>query len=33
MSSLYEREGRILAYSLAVVQSLARPLAAHPRML
>jgi Acetyltransferase (GNAT) domain len=33
MSSLYEREGRILAYSLAVVQSLARRLAAHPRML
>jgi len=33
MSSLYEREGRILAYSLAMVQSLARRLAAHPRML
>jgi len=28
MSSLYEREGRILAYSLAMVQSLARRLAA-----
>ena len=33
MSTLYEREGRIPAYSLAVVQSLARRLAAHPRML
>ena len=33
MSSLYEREGRILAYNLAVVQSLARRLAGHPRML
>ncbi len=33
MSALYEREGRIPAYSLAVVQSLARRLAAHPRML
>jgi hypothetical protein len=33
MSALYEREGRIPAYSLAVVQSLTRRLAAHPRML
>jgi len=33
MSALYEREGRIPAYNLAVVQSLARRLAAHPRML
>jgi len=33
MTSLYEREGRILAYNLAVVQSLARRLAGHPRML
>jgi Acetyltransferase (GNAT) domain len=33
MSSLYEREGRILAYSLAVVQSMAQRLAGHPRML
>jgi Acetyltransferase (GNAT) domain len=33
MSALYEREGRIPAYNLAVVQSLARRLAAHPSML
>jgi Acetyltransferase (GNAT) domain len=33
MSSLYEREGRIPAYNLAVVQSLTQRLASHPRML
>jgi hypothetical protein len=33
MSDLYAREGRIPAYSLAVVQSLAERLASHPRML
>jgi hypothetical protein len=33
MSALYEREGRIPAYNLAVVQSLTQRLAAHPRML
>src|ERR1700722_19185237 len=33
MTSLYEREGRILAYNLAVVQALARRLDGHPRML
>ena len=32
-SALYEREGRIPAYNLAVVQSLAQRLASHPRML
>jgi hypothetical protein len=33
MSDLYEREGRIPAYNLAVVQSLTQRLAGHPRML
>jgi hypothetical protein len=33
MSDLYAREGRIPAYSLPVVQSLAERLASHPRML
>jgi hypothetical protein len=33
MSALYEREGRIPAYNLAVVESLTRRLADHPRML
>lgn len=33
LSALYAKEGRIPAYSLAVVQSLADRLAAHPRML
>jgi Acetyltransferase (GNAT) domain len=33
MSDLYAREGRIPAYSLAVVESLAERLASHPRML
>ena len=33
MTALYEREGRIPAYNLAVVRSLAQRLAAHPRML
>ena len=33
MSALYEREGRIPSYNLAVVQSLTQRLAAHPRML
>lgn len=32
-SALYEREGRIPAYNLSVVESLTRRLAAHPRML
>jgi Acetyltransferase (GNAT) domain len=33
LSALYAKEGRIPAYSLAVVQSLAERLATHPRML